>query len=1488
VKKMARIQGITISLDGETKGLQKALSDVNKKARDLQSELKQVDRALKFNPGNVELIAQKQQLLSEAVENTSEKLNRLRAVQDQVEAQFRSGEIGASQYRAFQREVIQTESKLKSLKSQLEKLDDSKAPKEVAKDLSKIEKEATQAEGAVSELAGTLGGLVAGGGIAGAIEKALDTSSLKTTIDITFEVPESSKKSVRDAIKTVAAYGIEAEEALEGVRRQWALNKNASDQTNTAIIKGAAAIARAYKDIDFKELIQESYEIGKELKISQSEALGLVNALLKVGFPPEQLDIISEYGQQLRRAGFEAEEIQAIFAAGIETGTWNIDNLLDGLKEGRIRLAEFGKEVPKAVKELIKDTSISEKQLQSWGQAVAKGGEGGRKAMVDVAKALNGVRDETLKNTLGVQIFGTMYEDQGQNIIDTLINAEKKTIDLRKNQEQLNDAVKKMDADPLVKWNQAMGKLREAITPVLGIIADMVSAIAGWIKENPKLAATIATVATGLGVLSGAILALAPIWAALTAAATAFGVTVGGLALPIAGAVAALGLITYALIKNRDESNKTAAEARRFGENVSQGTIKAAQGYVDLRDKALVNLTKLRTATGAEAQRIVNETVQIFAQMGDKVVQALNQDKINMQKAAASLMESLPESVKPAVEAITDTVVKSVDAQIRKVEEANRVIREGLVKYGGDLKRMPKEFAEAYHESLRALDQSSQTFVKKISDLKGYSERIIAEQGKITAQGASDWAKAIKKSYDDAVAAAHKWADEQRAIIEEQRANNNISQQQYQDYLKFVADVEHERVTIAKKARAENLQNLSENLSKEAAIVDLETGEIKEIYKKNYDGIVGSVDTAQAKLRTKNAQFLKDVVADAERNSKEMERRGKELADRFADFGVDSMSKLVDALKKGGNDAQSVAHSLATQVEGEFMIDLGDRGLVTVNSFVEGLKKGQYNARDVLVAHVNQLRRIYGAGGSWSSEGLSAMESFVNGLRSKKPEEIAKQIGLDLKKNMEIDLGPYGKTTAESFAEGLSDGTYSFDAVYAYFLQSLKNGTKFDLSPEGKKATETLKMGMQSGAIDLADAAYLLGLDIKSNTKVDLQGEGEHSVSTLLAGFQSGKIGIEQFITGMNQLINQGATIDLTTQGQNAGNTFAAGLSSQVTKADLAATLLKDTVANKLGETTDGKGGERAMLAMQDAFNQYTPTLQFSAQYTRDLIIRILGGTTDGGGGDNAGRTMQFGLSSYLSPIQQAADQNRSVVFKTLGSTTDGDGGKKAGKEMQSGLISHQSLIRQAALNNKNTVTNTLSAATDGGGGKKASNQFVQGVASNRGRAGSEARSVANNAQNNLKTSGAFGIGSNLSSSFASGISSGRSSVISAAIGIARAAISAAKSALGIKSPSKVFMSLGEDSGKGFEIGLENQISSVAKQAQTMANAAVFDVPSSFARSRLGAISRQSPFTLTINNNFSDVSIRSDADIDKLASRVSQSNAREFQRLLRTVAGVRV
>ena len=116
------IKGITIEIDGNATGLDKALKGVNSTSVKLNSELGQVNKLLKFDPSNATGLAQKQELLTKSIENTSDKLNQLKSAQSQVDAQFKSGNIGDEQYRAFQRELASTEQSLNGYKSQLSNL----------------------------------------------------------------------------------------------------------------------------------------------------------------------------------------------------------------------------------------------------------------------------------------------------------------------------------------------------------------------------------------------------------------------------------------------------------------------------------------------------------------------------------------------------------------------------------------------------------------------------------------------------------------------------------------------------------------------------------------------------------------------------------------------------------------------------------------------------------------------------------------------------------------------------------------------------------------------------------------------------------------------------------------------------------------------------------------------------------------------------------------------------------------------------------------------------------------------------------------------------------------------------------------------------------------------------------------------------------------------------------------------------------------------
>lgn len=717
-----RIRGITVEIGGDTQGLDKALKGVNDTSRDLQKELRDVQKLLKFDPNNAELLAQRQKLLNDQIENTEKKLQALKDAEQQVQQQFERGDIGVEQYRAFQRELQDTQSYLRNTQNAVQDLQDeqrdmAKSTKElenlfqvtgqsvedfadvlgsrtvraiqqgtassrdlkkafdriaqasidasvdvnevrqslnrleqgessirnVRRELQRMGQDAQDTRQDVKDLGGELGGLVAGAGagmgIGAIFEKSMDLSDLDTTIEISMDIPEESKKSVKDSVKLVGSYIQDNETALAGVRKQFQLGADLTDAENQKIVKGAGTIAKAYSEIDFNELIQESFEMSKNMGLTQEQALGMTKSLLDVGFPPDQLDIISEYGSQLSRAGYTAGEIQGIFASGIETGSWNIDNLMDGLKEGRILLSEFGAEVPKALQESLKGTDISAKQVQQWGQAMNEGGEKGKQAMMDVAIALAGIKDETKRNELGAQMFGTLWEEQGSKITDTIINAKDKTGDLAEGQRQLNEDTAKLDASPQQQLNQALNDLWTTLQPLMTTVANFVTKIAEWIQQNPTLSATILAIVSVVGILMGIFLAITPIIISLMGLAGALGVGIGAIATPVLiviGVIAGLIAIGVLLYKNWDE---IMAWGKKLGKSIAEDF----QQMVEGAKKFMGNLLD-------DVKRIWGNVMDFFEgidlkQMGKDIIQGLIDGIVSMADAVVESAKNIANGI---------------------------------------------------------------------------------------------------------------------------------------------------------------------------------------------------------------------------------------------------------------------------------------------------------------------------------------------------------------------------------------------------------------------------------------------------------------------------------------------------------------------------------------------------------------------------------------------------------------------------------------------------------------------------------------------------------------------------------------------------------------------------------------------------------------------------------------------------------------------------
>lgn len=181
----SNIRGITVEIGGNTTKLDKALADVNKRSRELSSELTQVNKLLKMDPGNAELLAQKQKILTDAISETEDKLKTLKAAEAQVQEQFKRGEVSEAQVRALQREIIATTQKLDNYE---------RAAKETADALGDLDKGTSSAADGAKDVDKN----------SGKASKALDDLADKA------DKAEKSGGKLGDTLKNAAKVGIGA------------------------------------------------------------------------------------------------------------------------------------------------------------------------------------------------------------------------------------------------------------------------------------------------------------------------------------------------------------------------------------------------------------------------------------------------------------------------------------------------------------------------------------------------------------------------------------------------------------------------------------------------------------------------------------------------------------------------------------------------------------------------------------------------------------------------------------------------------------------------------------------------------------------------------------------------------------------------------------------------------------------------------------------------------------------------------------------------------------------------------------------------------------------------------------------------------------------------------------------------------------------------------------------------------------------------------
>ena len=292
------IKGIKIEIDGDTQPLQKALKNVNKAATDASQELKQIDKALKFDTGNVTLLTQKQEVLQKQVATTKEKLETLRQAQSQVEQQFKNGDIGADQYRAFQREVEVTQNVLKGYEGKLASVNQALAENGSATQNNKNQLKELQNEQKQ---------------LASENEKVVSSFKLQES-QLGANASEADKLALAE--KRIGAQSDIVARQIENLEKQLALTKQEYGENSAEANKMETQLNQA--KTAYSNLSQEMNNLGSAGK-QASGSLSETNNLLKAELLNQFSEKLSDISQKLVDFGKSALEAFRQVDEGMDT-----------------------------------------------------------------------------------------------------------------------------------------------------------------------------------------------------------------------------------------------------------------------------------------------------------------------------------------------------------------------------------------------------------------------------------------------------------------------------------------------------------------------------------------------------------------------------------------------------------------------------------------------------------------------------------------------------------------------------------------------------------------------------------------------------------------------------------------------------------------------------------------------------------------------------------------------------------------------------------------------------------------------------------------------------------------------------------------------------------------------------------------------------------------------------------------------------------------
>ena len=647
------IRGINIQLGGDTTGLSDALRGVEKETTKLQSELKEIDKGLKLDPGNMDLLAQKSTVLAKEFESVSEKLNILKNSQEQVNAQFAAGQISDEQYRAFEREIVKTSTALSQLSNDLSDTDDrlsngGKSSEELAKGLDNagknvesFDKNLKDTGSGAAELGGKLDDTGKQASVFGDVLKAsLSADAIKAGLKGIADAVGGIASAAADGLKALGDLGMKAAGAL--VNASMSGMQYADNIMETSTKTGLAAdTLQAYSyaaDMVHVSVETMTGSMAKNIK-SMTSATDMTKGVGKA---------YADLGVTVRNADGSLRDSESVYWDTIDA----LGSITDETQRDSMAMQIFGKSAQE-LNPLIQQGSEGIKaftdEAKFMGAVMSGDTLNSYVALADNMARLDSVQ-KGLTNNIGTMLLPALTELSGTGV-SLLGNFSKAIQDAGTNPEKISAAI-----------GQGLQGISDTIQKYTPIILDAIPKIFDGlqtvINDNMPMLIDIATQLIGL--IGQALTAALP--SLLTIGGQLIGTLVDAVmaALP---EIAAMGMqllsaIGSSLMDNLPILTDTAMQLLQF---LAEGLINAIP---QLSSAAIDIIMKLVQMFVDNLPKIIDAGVKMLVALAEGLAKALPQ-----------LIPAIVNAVLTIVETLLDNIDMLVDAAIQLITG----LAEGLI-----------------------------------------------------------------------------------------------------------------------------------------------------------------------------------------------------------------------------------------------------------------------------------------------------------------------------------------------------------------------------------------------------------------------------------------------------------------------------------------------------------------------------------------------------------------------------------------------------------------------------------------------------------------------------------------------------------------------------------------------------------------------------------------------------------------------------------------